>query len=358
MKTLEEEYCKESQQSNYEITDEVLEKMLKRCANDKPGRDLVAGRLWLKRIKSTKEHNKQQLVHLLQIKLEPPEWLLTTKTLLLPKNMTSQAQNYRPIALQNTMYKVYTAILADFISDHFEKNRIITEGQAAGKRGSWGCSDQLLVSKMIYDQVAGNRRNLVTIWLDYKKAFNGIPHSWLIRSLELAKVPERVIKAIKQLMLKWRAKVYLYGEHVSVETDFISFSRGILQGDTLSLILFVLSINPLSFLLEKHAGYKTSIDEKGKNISHLFFVDDLKLYAVNIAKMMPMLKAVTQYSNDVGIKFGESKCAYQVIERGKCKAQDKTLKINGLKIQEIQEGDNYRYLGIDESVSRHRWTIK
>ena len=35
MKTLKEEYCK--------ITDEVLEKVLKRLANDKPGRDLVAG---------------------------------------------------------------------------------------------------------------------------------------------------------------------------------------------------------------------------------------------------------------------------------------------------------------------------
>ena len=64
---------------------------------------------------------------------------------------------------------------------------------------------------------------------------------------------------------------------------------------------------------------------------------------------MLMLKTVTQYSNDVGMKFGESKCACQVIERGKRKAQDKTHEINGLKIQENQAGDNYRYLGIDES---------
>ena len=223
--------------------------------------------------------------------------------------MTSQAQNYRSIALQNTMYKVYTAILGDFISDHCEKNGIITEEQAAGKHGSWGCSDQLLINKMM------------TIWLDYKKAFDSVPHSWLIRSLELAKVPEKIIKAIKQLMLKWRTNVYLYGEHASVETDFITYLRGILQGDTLSLILFVLSVNPLSFLLEKHEGYKTSIDEKGKNIGHLFYVDDLKLYAVNIAKMMVMLKTVTQYSNDIGMKFGELKCAYQVIERGKREAR-------------------------------------
>ena len=141
MNTLKEEYCRDAQQYHYEITDEVLERILKRPANDKPGRDQVAG-IWLKRIKSLKHHYKEHLIHLLKSEAEPPEWLLTSKTLLLPKHeITSQAKNYPPIALQNTMYKVYTALLADFIMDHCEKNGIVTEEQAAGKRGSWGCSD-------------------------------------------------------------------------------------------------------------------------------------------------------------------------------------------------------------------------
>ena len=104
-----------------------------------------------------------------------------------------------------------------------------------------------------------------------QKGFDSIPHSWLIRSLELAKVPQKTIEAIKQLMLKWRTKVYLYGKHASMETDFISYLRGLLQGDTLSLILFVLLVNPLSFLLEKHEGYKRSIDEERQEYQPLIF---------------------------------------------------------------------------------------
>ena len=264
--------------------------------------------------------------------------------------MTSQAQNYRPIALQNTMYKVYTAILADFIMDHCESNKIITEEQAAGKRGSWGCSDQLLINKMIYDQVTSKRRNLVTVWLDYKKAFDSVPHSWLIRSLELAKIPERIINAIKQLMFKWKTKVYLYGENKNLESDFINYLRGILQGDTLSLILFVLSVNPLSFLLNKYEGYKSTTVGKDKNITHLFFVDDVKLYAASMAKMIMMLELVTQFSSDIGMNFGVSKCAYQSVERGKRKPENNPIEVNGLEIQEIKDGDNYKYLGVDESV--------
>ena len=72
----------------------------------------------------------------------------------------------------------------------------VTEEEAAGKRGSWGRSDHLLINKMIQEQVIANRTNLVTVWLDYQKACDSIPHSWLIRSLVLAKVPEVIINPI------------------------------------------------------------------------------------------------------------------------------------------------------------------
>ena len=224
--------------------------------------------------------------------------------------------------------------------EHCEENNIITEEQAAGKIGSWGCTDQLLINKMIYDEITSNRRNLVTVWLDYKKAFDSVPHSWQIRSLELAKVPEKIILAIKQLMIKWRTKVYLYGESSDMETDFINYLTGILQGDTLSLILFVLSVNPLSHLLQQHEGYKAGKVIKVKNISHLFFVDDLKLYPINTEKMKQMLETMTQFSNEVGMNFGEAKCAYQSIKRGRRKPENESLHVNGLTIQEIKEEDN------------------
>ena len=72
MKFLADDYCKDVYEKDYEITDEVLEKVLKRLANDKPGRDLVAG-LWLKRLKSIKEEYKQELTKLLNNEMEPPE---------------------------------------------------------------------------------------------------------------------------------------------------------------------------------------------------------------------------------------------------------------------------------------------
>ena len=49
--------------------------------------------------------------------------------------------------------------------------------QAAGKKGSWGRTDQLLINKAITEGVIKRQKNMLCIWLDYKKAFDSVPHS-------------------------------------------------------------------------------------------------------------------------------------------------------------------------------------
>ena len=49
------------------------------------------------------------------------------------------------------------------------------------------------------EEVKSKRRNLVCGWLDYKKAFDSVPHDWLIKALHLAKVPLEIIIAIEAL---------------------------------------------------------------------------------------------------------------------------------------------------------------
>ena len=51
------------------------------------------------------------------------------------------------------------------------------------------------------------------------------------------------------------------------------------------------------------------------------------------------------------MQFGEDKCAYLQIEKGKVMQNLKPILINGLTIKPIEEGDNYKYLGIDENIS-------
>ena len=126
--------------------------------------------------------------------------------------------------------------------------------------------------------------------------------------------------------------------------------KGIFQGDSLSVILFILTVNPLPFLLRNLKCYQYGT-EKNSNVTHNFFVDELKLYAKNISTTKKLLDLITTFPKDTSMTFGEDKCAYQQIENGKLINNTKELQINDLKIKLIPEGDSYKYLGIDESIS-------
>ena len=198
---------------------------------------------------------------------------------MLPKsNDTIDPKNYRPIACENNMLKIYTTIVAQLVNEHCVKNNVISLNQAGDKSGSWGYIDQLLINKMITEEVITNRRNLMSIWLDYKKAFDSVPHSWIMESLKLAKVYPDLISAVNVLTNSWSTTLKLGLENEMIKTEIIKHVRGIFQGDGLSLLLFILSVNPLSFLLNTTEGYKIgNPGERDLDISHMFFVDDLKL---------------------------------------------------------------------------------
>ena len=85
-------------------------------------------------------------------------------------------------------------------------------------------------------------------------------------------------------------------------------------------------------------------------LNHLFFVDDLKLFAKNIYTAKQLLDMVTTFSKDINMQFGVEKCAYIYVERSKRKSLGETMNINGIEIKELEEGDTYRYLGQDESI--------
>ena len=188
-------------------------------------------------------------------------------------------------------------------------------------------------------------------WLDYQKAFDSVPHEWLLIALKLAKVPPLVISAIETLMQKWSTNVHLTSHEGDIQSNTIHYLRGIFQGDSLSVLLFILSVNPLSFLLKKLKGYQ--IGPSGKHdttINHLFFVDDLKLIAVNLNLLKQQLDLVTQFSSDIGMVFGESKCAFLAIDKGKIVESHKVIVINGVAIKPLKDGDSYKYLSQDENI--------
>ena len=56
-------------------------------------------------------------------------------------------------------------------------------------------------------------------------------------------------------------------------------------------------------------------------------------------QMKLLLDQVSQFSNDIGMKFGLSKCSYMVVERGKITAATEPITINNVTINPMKEID-------------------
>ena len=78
-----------------------------------------------------------------------------------------------------------------------------------------------------------------------------------------------------------------------LETGPISIKRGIFQGDSLSPLLFTMSLNPLSQEIQK-TGYGYQLDKQTK-INHLFYVDDLKLYGTSDIQLNGLISTMKKY---------------------------------------------------------------
>ena len=212
------------------------------------------------------------------------------------------------------MYKILTFILIERTYTFLDENELLPTEQKGCKRGSDGCKDQLLINKMILENCRKNKRNLSSVWIDYKKAFDRVPHSWIIKCLKMFKVNPTVVNFIIASMKKWKTTLHLNHNNGTMKSRKININTGIYQGDSLSSLLFYLALEPLSSLLNstKH-GYEI----KKRKINHLFCMDDLKAYAMNDEQLKKLLDIIKIFSDDIKMEFGLDKCAKATFFKGK-----------------------------------------
>ena len=216
-----------------------------------------------------------------------PKWFNTGITTLLPKTLdTHLPQKYRPICCLPTIYKTLTGILTDRIYNHVTENGMLEKQQKGCIRKTLGTKDQLLINKAITENSKKRQTNLSMAWIDYKKAYDSIPHSWIKKVISMYKIAPNIIKFLEESMKQWSINLHLYHGSGSVDINSIKIKRGIFQGDSLSPLLFCICLDPLSKLLNNsNTGYKLKENNETVTVSHLLYMDDLKLYAKSIKEL-------------------------------------------------------------------------
>ncbi|XP_068232138.1 uncharacterized protein [Palaemon carinicauda] len=136
----------------------------------------------------------------------------------------------------------------------------------------------------------------------------------------------------------------------------VNIRRGIFQGDSLSSLLFIIALIPMTNVLQKmDAGYQ--LKKTGNRINHLMFMDNIKLYGKSIKEIYTLVQTVRIVSRDIRMEFGRAKCALVNIRKGKV-TRTEAIKIpDGSNIKHIDEM-GYKYLGIMEGVDIEHQEMK
>jgi hypothetical protein len=122
------------------------------------------------------------------------------------------------------------------------------------------------------------KKSLSMAWIDYQKAFDRVTQSWILKSLELIGINNKITAFTKKATTYWRTRTRLHTENELIEIEDIKIQCGIFQGDSLSPLIFCIClIPPLTELNRLNTGYEEHI--RKTKISHLLYMDDLKLIA-------------------------------------------------------------------------------
>ena len=138
-------------------------------------------------------------------------------------------------------------------------------------------------------------------WIDYRKAYDMMPHSWILECLKSLGISDNIQLFLENTMNTWRVELTCANQQLGE----VNIKRGIFQGDALSPLLFVVAMIPLTHVLRKIQSDYEFTKSKEK-INHM---DDLKLYAKNEKELDSLVQTVRVFSNDIGMQFGLDKCA-------------------------------------------------
>lgn len=100
----------------------------------------------------------------------------------------------------------------------------------------------LSLSEIIKDAKIKNHKNLFITLFDFEKAFDRVSHEWILKVLETFNFPKKFINFIFAILQEGVSQVILPNGNFS---KGFQIKSGVRQGDTISPLLFVLSIEPI-----------------------------------------------------------------------------------------------------------------
>ena len=165
----------------------------------------------------------------------PQSWKDAHISPVFKKGSKSQRSNYRPINLTSVVCKQMEAIIRDHITTHINTNGLLSNCKHGFVSGR-SCSTQLISCLDKWTQELDQSHNVDTVYLDFSKAFDSVPHKILLVKMEDYGITGTILGL--HFLLDRRQRVVINGERSAWKRVISGVPQGSVIGPTMS-VLFI-----------------------------------------------------------------------------------------------------------------------
>jgi hypothetical protein len=283
------------------ITSEEIQIFLSKLPNNKsPGTDGISYEFYKSFSPLLLPHLTLLFNNCLTLSTFPPSWK-TSNITLIPKKTEDKTliQNWRPIALLNSDYKIFMKILANRLNTHALSSII-------GNHQTGSCANRNILDSFLETNLLLENPHLCPspswlLFVDQKKAFDRVNHSYLIKSLTAFGFSNNFVSLITNLYSGQSATLSDKG----IVSESFSLGRGVRQGDPLSPLLYVISLEP--FLRNLNSSIR-GISIHSSTIKAKAYADDTTV-AISSNDWPQVLTSINLYekASNAEINFNKSK---------------------------------------------------
>ena len=256
----------------------------------------------------------------------PREWKCHSICPIPKKGDLSEVSNYRPISLLCIMSKILESIVFDKIISFIRPKLSVCQFGFLKQRS---CLLQLLSSYSIVFEAVENMKLVDTIFFDFRKAFDSVPHQELLYKLWLIGITGPLWEWFREYLAGRSHCTTING----VSSSYLPVLSGVPQGSVLGPLLFLIYIN--------------DIPEKISSDVFLF-ADDMKFLRTiyshsDYISVQSDIDSLTEWSNEWKLHLNVNKCCHMSFSLLHEIEEGLTYHVDGVSLNNV---DSYRDLGI------------
>jgi hypothetical protein len=285
----------------------------------------------------------------------PQSWKETKITVIFKKGDTKMPGNYRPIAILPILYKVFSKMLCNRLSETLVAAQDVD--QAAYRKG-FSTDDHLLTVSLLIERSHEFNSPLWLGLVDFEKAFDSIEFDALWHVLEKQGVSQHYIALLKGLYAGQTAFV-----RTNTDSRKFEIGRGVKQGDPISALFFIAVMQDLCSILKikwslankrrcgQWFGVRTGGGGPEETLTNLRFADDVLLIAQSCVDMQKMLNDFATQASKYGLRLNFDKT--RILTWDHLAAGRTHILAGGSHVRILKENESEKYLGRKLSLGYH-----